>query len=231
MTDKKQNIEKLLISIKDEIGKIIPFDLNKKKILIIELSDSNNELQEIDIGNTEQFTEFVFSKIKKHNATIGISGYIENRTIYTSSALFNSRKEPRSIHIGIDIWMKAGTKIYCPLPGKLHSYNYNTGFGDFGPTIVIEHNINGIDFYTMYGNLSLSSLNDLKTGNPYQKGDIIGEVGGSFENGQWPPHLHFQIITDMLGKKGDFYGVITDSEKKYILQYCVDPNLILNLDI
>jgi len=231
MSDKKKKVEELLCSIKGQIGKVIPFDLKNKDILTIELSDSNKDLKKIDISDTKQFTEYIFSGIKKNKAVIGISGYAENRTIYKTSALFNSRKEPRSIHIGIDIWMEEGTKVYCPLQGILHSSNYNTGFGDFGPTIIIEHNIDGICFYTMYANLSLGSLKDIKPGYKYSKGDVIGEVGGSAENGQWPPHLHFQVITDMLGKKGDFYGVITDSEKKYILQYCVDPNLILNLDI
>ncbi|WP_238593699.1 hypothetical protein, partial [Endozoicomonas atrinae] len=48
-------------------------------------------------------------------------------------------------------------------------------------------------------------------------------------NGHWPPHLHFQVISDLLDQKGDFIGVAPKSERDYYLSICPDPNLILGI--
>ncbi len=37
-------------------------------------------------------------------------------------------------------------------------------------------------------------------GMPVAKGQTIGRVGQPPGNGDWPPHLHFQIVTDLLGQ-------------------------------
>ena len=58
----------------------------------------------------------------------------------------------------------------------------------------------------------------------------IATIGNKNENGQWPSHLHFQVITDMLHHKGDFPGVASVSEQKYYLTLCLDPNLILRIN-
>jgi hypothetical protein len=54
------------------------------------------------------------------------------------------------------------------------------------------------------------------------------------ENGQWPPHLHFQIVVDMeipiaIGRKGDYPGVCKLSEKEKYLNNCPNPDLILQM--
>jgi peptidoglycan LD-endopeptidase LytH len=50
-----------------------------------------------------------------------------------------------------------------------------------------------------------------------------------FENGNWPPHLHFQLIADMEGWKGDYPGVCKYSEREKWLGNCPDPDLVLDL--
>jgi hypothetical protein len=54
-------------------------------------------------------------------------------------------------------------------------------------------------------------------------------VGEHHENGGWPPHLHFQIITELLGNRGDFPGVAAPSERSRWLELSPDPNLILQV--
>jgi 4-aminobutyrate aminotransferase-like enzyme len=58
------------------------------------------------------------------------------------------------------------------------------------------------------------------------KGERIGSVGNYPVNGDWPPHLHFQIITDMLGMRGDFPGTCRPSQRDVWLSISPDPNLI-----
>ena len=62
-------------------------------------------------------------------------------------------------------------------------------------------------------------------------GDKIAEIGDSNVNGGWPPHLHFQIITDMLGQKGNFDGVAPPSQRIIWKAISPDPNLILGISM
>ncbi|MGA7838651.1 MAG: peptidoglycan DD-metalloendopeptidase family protein [Ignavibacteriaceae bacterium] len=209
---------------------VVPFDLHGPDVYVFDFSDSNEELKEQDFSDLQKFIDFSFEKLKENNAEVGVGGYAESRSIYKRSEVFKSGEEYRSVHLGIDITAEAGTEIFAPLNGKVHSFQNNSSFGDYGPTIILEHNLNGEVFYTLYGHLSLNSLNGLFEGKEIKKGQKIAEFGDPAVNVGWPPHLHFQLITDMLGKKGDFPGVCTPSEKEYYLNICPDPNLILKIE-
>src|SRR5690606_28539933 len=136
-------------------------------------------------------------------AKMGAGGYAENRIIYTSK-VFTGNEEPRSLHLGIDVWAPAGTPVMAPLPGRVHSFANNTAYRDYGPTIILEHDLQGQKFYTLYGHLSAASLSGLQKGKFLAAGTEFAAIGAEHENVEWPPHLHFQLITDLLGKEGDF---------------------------
>ena len=70
----------------------------------------------------------------------------------------------------------------------------------------------------------------MEGGKRIEKGEIIGEFGTPLENGQWPPHLHFQLIEDLQGWTGDYPGVCKYSEKELYLENCPDPDLVLQLN-
>jgi peptidoglycan LD-endopeptidase LytH len=61
------------------------------------------------------------------------------------------------------------------------------------------------------------------------RGDWIAAFGEPAENGHWPPHLHFQVILDMQGMKGDFPGVCKFSERGKFLANSPDPDFILTM--
>jgi murein DD-endopeptidase MepM/ murein hydrolase activator NlpD len=119
--------------------------------------------------------------------------------------------------------------VRSPWNGIIHSFAFNNNFGDYGATLILIHNLEGIAFHTLYGHLSLNSIKNLREGGNVRKGDVIGEFGIPMENGQWPPHLHFQIIIDMENWKGDYPGVCKFSEKEKYLANCPDPDLILQM--
>ena len=137
--------------------------------------------------------------------------------------------EPRRLHLGIDIWGPTGTPVYAPLEGIVHSFAFNDAYGDYGATLILQHEIDGFLFHTLYGHLSLHSIEDKKEGQEIQKGDWIAAFGEPAENGQWPPHLHFQLILDMQGKKGDYPGVCKFSERDIYLANGPDPDLLLGM--
>jgi murein DD-endopeptidase MepM/ murein hydrolase activator NlpD len=57
----------------------------------------------------------------------------------------------------------------------------------------------------------------LRVGQRFRAGETVGTIGSYPENGDWPPHLHFQLITDMLGLEGDFPGVVALSQRSRYL--------------
>ncbi|TYA71388.1 peptidoglycan DD-metalloendopeptidase family protein [Seonamhaeicola marinus] len=196
----------------------------------IDLSDSNESLNEIDVASAEKLGAFVNNHIANHNAKVAYGGYLEVRNIYKRSTHFNKQaKEERNIHIAIDLWCEAKTPIYAPLNAKVHSFKNNTNYGDYGPTIILEHNVEHITFYTLYGHLSLESIDTLKVGQIFEQGEQIGSLGDAAVNGNYPPHLHFQIIRDLQGNLGDYPGVCAKQNLEFYKQNCPDPSYILHL--
>ncbi len=194
----------------------------------------NNDWLPADVlKDTAAFTELVEKKLLNANARYGIGGYAEHRTLYDRSALFNAdhpEDEPRRLHLGTDIWGPEGTPVSAPLDGVVHSYADNDNFGDYGPTIILSHIVEGTGFYTLYGHLNRASLNDIQVGKQISKGTAFAAFGSPEENGHWPPHLHFQLIDDMLDQHGDFPGVCRFSEKDHWLNICPDPEWVLQLE-
>ena len=209
---------------------VVDFNPAKEKLVSMDFSSTNTELSGEIIDDTEKFSTYISNKLLESNSRYGIGGYAELRTVYSRSKLFNEgSEEPRRLHLGMDIWGKAGEKVYAPMGGMIHSLAFNNHFGDYGATIIVLHQLEGIPFYTLYGHLSLNSLKNRSEGELIKKGNIFAEFGMQFENGQWPPHLHFQLITDLQGNKGDYPGVCKYSEQGFYLKNCPDPDLILNM--
>jgi murein DD-endopeptidase MepM/ murein hydrolase activator NlpD len=212
----------------DFIGKVVDFNAGKDRVYHFDLTANNPYLDEATFSDTETFSGWINSRLLENGCKYGIGGYMEHRNIYARSAHFdNDGKEPRRLHLGVDIWARAGTPVYAPLAGKVHSFNDNNNFGDYGPTIILAHNLDGLILYSLYGHLSRKSLEGLSIGMPVKVNSEIGAFGNMEENGHWPPHLHFQLMFDMEGNNGDYPGVCRFSEKEKYLHNVPDPQLIL----
>ena len=210
----------------------MPYTPQKDKIIKMDFTSANPDLSGDTVEDTALFSQYINRVLQQNDAVYGIGGYDENRTIYTRSDVFNAirnNEEPRRLHLGVDIWGKAGTTVFAPLGGVIHSFANNNLFGDYGATIVLSHQLNGLFFYTLYGHLSIRNLVNLEAGKFVSHGEAIGNFGEPFENGNWPPHLHFQIIKDMHGKWGDYPGVCAYSRKEKYLLNCPDPELMLQM--
>jgi murein DD-endopeptidase MepM/ murein hydrolase activator NlpD len=203
---------------------VVPYEKGDK-LLLLDFTDKNAELTDEILTNTRLFTQYINAKLQASGAKYGIGGYNEHRTIYSRSTVFDGQ-EPRRLHLGMDIWGKPYTKVMAPLDGIVHSFAFNNQYGDYGATIILSHQLDGLTFYTLYGHLSLNSLKNLYEGQNIKKGDVFTEFGIPFENGQWPPHLHFQVILDRQGMKGDYPGVCAYSQREKYLDNCPDPGLI-----
>ncbi len=230
----------------EHFGPVVPFSPGADKLLQLDFTASNRQLTTSLLQDTGLFTDYINKELQKSGARYGIGGYGENRVLYSRSNLFGisefsiekissldshlRMEEPRRLHLGTDIWGKPHTAVMAPLDGLVHSFAFNNAFGDYGATIILSHQLKGISFYTLYGHLSLSSIRNIQVADHIKKGECLAEFGFPIENGQWPPHLHFQIIADLQGRKGDFPGVCKFSEKECWLANSPDPDLVLQLN-
>lgn len=158
-----------------------------------------------------------------------VGGYGENRIIGATDPNV-PKEEMRTFHIGLDIFAPAGTEINAPISGEIFAIKNHDNPRDYGPTIILYHQIDTqFGFYTLYGHLSMESLVGKSVGQKIEKGESFANLGAKGENGGWPPHLHIQVILDMLDFKDDFPGLCRPDEKEFWLMNCPDPGLILGL--
>jgi len=227
------SLQKVLDRFSRDFHPVVPFNPATDKLLLLDFSANNKDLSPHILNSTKDFAAYINHLLQDAGALYGIGGYAEHRTVYEMSNLFDadtSGGEPRRLHLGVDIWGKPNTHVMAPLDGIVHSFAFNKGTGDYGATLVLTHQLEGITFHTLYGHLSLASIANMREGARVMAGEVFGGFGIPAENGGWPPHLHFQVISDLGTFKGDYPGVCRYSEKEPYLQNCPDPDIILRLN-
>lgn len=222
------SLENILKSINNV--KVITESIAHKKYYPLDLSESNQELSKISIEDASDFENYIEKFLNKNNAEVAYGGYTEKRNLYKRSTAFkNNETEERNIHIGLDLWIKAETSVLSALDGTIHSFKNNNEIGNYGPTIILKHQIKNQTFYTLYGHLSLDSIENLKIGMSFKKGQQLATLGDASINGDYSPHLHFQIIEDIGDYFGDYPGVCSETDLNFYLNNCPDPNLLLKI--
>ena len=211
-------------------AKVISKEIAYSDYIEIDLSETNDFLKTKNLETSADYELFIQNYLDINKAKIAYGGYKEVRNLYKRSVVFNnSDSDERNIHIGLDLWINETAPVYAALDGKIHSFQYNDSLGDYGPTLILEHNINGINFHTLYGHLSLDSLKDKAIGDEMKKGIQIATLGLPPINGDYAPHLHFQIIVNMENKKGDYPGVCNQKDLDFYSKNCPNPNLLLKI--
>jgi murein DD-endopeptidase MepM/ murein hydrolase activator NlpD len=166
-----------------------------------------------------------------HGVRYGLGSYGERRSVYDTPQFADAASpERRSVHLGIDVFAAAGTPVHAALPGRVLHLTYNADPLDYGHTLILEHDAGGVPFYTLCGHLGGSLPRLLRVGDTVAPGQLIAHLGDWHENGGWAPHLHVQIMTDMLDQHaGNFFGVGHPSLLDVWQSILIDPNLILRI--
>ncbi len=222
-------LENLLQDYSKEPIAILDNTIPLSKYCLLDLSIKNVHLDNIDITNPDSCQTYIDEVLTLNNAEVAFGGYLEHRSLYTKSERF-VKSGARNIHLGMDFWSKAGTKVIVPIEGKVYSVKNNKDIGNYGPTIILEHQIADTTFYTLYGHLSLESIAELQIGAHFKKGELLGTLGTPDINVNYAPHLHFQIIWDIQGCRGDYPGVCAKENLPFYKKNCPNPNLLLHLD-
>lgn len=213
---------------KTGIRQVVDFNPLEDRVLPMDFTAANTDLTDEILDDTAAFSNWVAQQLSEKDCRYGIGGYNEHRTIYRRSAHFDTAEEPRRLHLGVDIWGPASTPVYNFFEAEVHSFKNNPQSGDYGATIILKYRLDGFDLYALYGHLSLASLEGLRLGQHISAGQQFAALGIPAENGNWPPHLHFQLMFAMQGMEGDYPGVCQFSKRAGYLHNCPDPMLILN---
>jgi len=195
-----------------------------------------------DPGDTTRFDRLLSDRMRDAGAPIGIGRYDEVRWWYPGEAFRTARDGPdewRTVHLGIDLFAPPGTPVHTPLAGTVVSVRDNAGRLDYGPTVIVEHELpagtetgeggpeSTVRFRTLYGHLGPETLDALEPGRPLAAGERIGWIGAPPRNGGWAPHLHFQILVDPLDHEGTFPGVAAPDERTVWRSLSPDPSTLL----
>ena len=215
---------------KNNLG-CLPIDssISLDEYCTIDLSINNKSLNDFDTSLSELWENYMNSFLTENGKKVAYGGYLETRNLYDRSGYFQSETplDKRNIHLGVDFWCSEGTKVCTVLDGTIHSVQNNTNHGDYGPTILIEHYFEDEYFYSLYGHLSLDSIENKIIGGTVKKGEVIGSLGSSEVNGDYAPHLHFQIIKDLENNVGDYPGVCSLLTLDFYKKNCPDPFLYI----
>jgi len=213
---------------------VIPVDLRAGSCAVLDLSVGSTLLG-ADPANAAEpgMTRKIFELVAERGVEVAVGRYNEPRAVY-SSPLFqlsaNPTPERRTIHLGMDLFVQAGTPVVAPMDGTVHAFADNRTPQDYGPVVILRHQPPGAsEFFSLYGHLSRESLGHLQIGTAVRRGEEFARIGTAQENGGWTPHLHFQVILDLLDRPTDFPGVAFASQRGIYTSLSPDPNLLLGI--
>jgi 4-aminobutyrate aminotransferase-like enzyme len=216
------------------VSPVLDVDLRTSPCLVFDLGVGSGLLgADPEATETGPLTERLFGEMRRAGVAVGVGRYDEPRGLYVSLQFGSggrATEERRTVHLGIDLFVEPGTRVRAPLPGTVHLLATNAAPQDYGPLVVLRHETgDGTPFYTLYGHLSEDTLPSLAVGRRVEAGEAFARVGAPPANGDWPPHLHLQVILDLLDEGAGFPGVAPPSQRAVWTSLCPDPNLLLRI--
>ncbi len=208
------------------------------------LSSTDLHLLDLSVGSlllgadpamlsTAPMSERVFGAMTRAGASVGIGRWDEARPIYLGPAFANGDHvidEHRTIHLGIDLFVPAGAPLFAPLDGVVEALADNADPKDYGPVVLLRHEPEGVPrFWTLWGHLDPEVLDRLAPGQRVAKNDRLALVGAPPRNGDWPPHLHLQLVLDPMDRGHDVPGVAPARERSTWKAWFPDPSALYGL--
>lgn len=182
----------------------------------------------IDLPSSYDVYDFTngYDPARTRNSVYGIGRYNEKRPGMYATELFLKAQEPRDIHIGIDIAAPVGTPVRAFFDGVIYLSAINPAAGDYGGTVITQHELGNRMIWALHGHLSHRSVQEAMPGTSFRRGETIAWVGDREENGGWNPHLHFQLSW-LRPEKCDLPGAVGESERERAVRIYPDPRLVL----
>ena len=211
---------------------VLPIDLRRAGRVVISLAEGAPVT--LLPGPVESW-EWMQAQMHTAGAEVVVGRYDEDRSCYRGEQFHTDAPEPRSVHTGIDLFIADGTTVHAMLPGVVETVVDNAAEYDYGPTVILRHTTDdGTPFWVLYGHLARATLTHVHPGQQVAAGDVVGFIGDYTVNGGWAPHVHLQIMTDLmadpeLGPDGNFEGAGEPSRMAIWRSIVPDANLLVRL--
>lgn len=218
----------------DSLAPILGRPLEEAGVHVLDLSVGSTMLG-ADPANLETgpLGRLIDDEMARAGATVGIGRWNEARPIYLGPAFSegdHSIDEHRTIHLGLDLFAEAGTPLHAPLDAVVDAVADNAGYKDYGPVVLLRHEPEDApSFLTLWGHLDVEVLDRLQPGDRLRAGERVGDVGAPPRNGDWPPHLHLQLVVDGLDFGHDLPGVAPARERSTWKAWFPDPSVLCGL--
>jgi 4-aminobutyrate aminotransferase-like enzyme/Ser/Thr protein kinase RdoA (MazF antagonist) len=213
---------------------VLEHDLRTAPLVVLDLSVGSRMLGADPAAlETPRLSATVAKTMMDAGAAVGIGRYDEARAIYRTGAFAAggaAAAGPRTVHLGLDLSVPPGSPVRAPLEGTVRLVAENDAPKDYGPLVILRHETPaGEEFFTLYGHLDSDSVAGLEPGRTLRAGQAFAAVGAPPRNGDWWPHVHVQIILDLLDLDEDFPGVAAPGRRTLWTGLSPDPNLILGI--
>jgi len=211
---------------------VLPIDLRRAGRVVISLADGAPATR---LAGPVESWEWMQAQMHAADAEVVVGRYDEDRSCYQGEQFRTDAPEPRSVHTGIDLFIADGTTVHAMLPGTVETVVDNAVEYDYGPTVILRHATDdGTPFWVLYGHLSRATLTHVRPDQLVAAGDVVGFIGDHTVNGGWAPHVHLQIMTDLmadpeLGPDGNFEGAGEPSRMTIWRSIVPDANLLVRL--
>ncbi len=127
-----------------------------------------------------------------------LEGYSRGGNIWGSYNFVGNNK----YHLGEDVYANAGMEVYAIGNGKvMHAMNHpltydenNSPIRNYGGMYIIEHTLSsGEKICSLYAHLNFATFTKSE-GQDVDKGEYLGKIGTTAQNGGWSEHLHLGIL-------------------------------------
>lgn len=191
--------------------------------------DLNEESKSVNVNfnDPSAFQDWLDSVHKRKRVKYSYGGFLEDKSNVWKN---NYQKLSRAfIHLGIDYNLPEDNFVCLFDKGTVENVFLDKDLnGGWGGRIIWKMD-SGI--YAIYGHLKVNIK--LKPGQKCEKGDVVGVIGNSRENGGWYPHLHVQIMKSEFIKKysdlREIDGYLQRDSK--LLKYLIDPNKFIRVPL
>lgn len=185
------------------------------RAVVLDLGAGSMDLGEPLAGiGVRRFAALIDRRLAQAGTGFGYGRWGERRDFYAGAHFDGEGSGRRDVHLGVDLFCCAGTPVRAPLAGRVHALANNARALDYGPVVILEHPQDNDPVYTLYGHLGAECLDALEPGMTIGAGEEFGTVGAPPGNGNWPPHLHFQLITDLEDFGTDYPGVAAAADAR-----------------
>ena len=113
-------LSEILYKATNEFTPVVDSAFRQSEYFAIDMSSANSNLTNEMLANPFVHHQYLQELLQRNNAKVAYGGYLEHRALYDRSNHFQAidNKDNRNIHLGIDLWCPANTKVLSPLNGS-----------------------------------------------------------------------------------------------------------------